>query len=199
MTKKKGSNNLLNLYKESFRFIWDARRFFYFILGIFAFSVLLGYFVLPSEQIYNQILDYIQELIEMTQGKSLFELISFIFFNNLKSSFFGMLFGIIFGIFPIFSTFVNGYFLGFVSNLTIKENSFLILWRLLPHGVFELPAIFISLTLGLKLGSFLFQKEKLESLRDYFKKSLMAFFLIVLPLLVIAAIIEGILIFCFTS
>ena len=29
----------------------------------------------------------------------------------------------------------------------------LVLWRLLPHGIFELPAIFISLGLGLKLGT----------------------------------------------
>ena len=34
------------------------------------------------------------------------------------------------------------------------------LFRLLPHGIFELPAIFISLGLGLRFGMFIFQKEK---------------------------------------
>ena len=42
---------------------------------------------------------------------------------------------------------------------------------------------------------FVFQKNKLKSFRNYFSNCLRVFLLIVLPLLVIAAIIEGLLMF----
>jgi len=69
------------------------------------------------------------------------------------------------------------------------------LWRILPHGIFELPAVFIALGMGLKFGGFIFQKEKIKSLREYFWNSLRVFLFVVLPLLIIAGIIEGTLIF----
>jgi len=68
------------------------------------------------------------------------------------------------------------------------------MWRLVPHGIFELPAIFISLGIGLKFGTFIFQKNKSESFRRYLWNSLQLFVLIIMPLLIAAAIIEGALI-----
>jgi stage II sporulation protein M len=80
------------------------------------------------------------------------ELISFIFLNNLQSSFFGMVFGIALGIFSMITSVLNGYLLGFVSSKAVYEGGILVLWRLFPHGIFELPALFLSTGLGLKLG-----------------------------------------------
>ena len=71
----------------------------------------------------------------------------------------------------------------------------MVLWRIFPHGIFELPAVFISLGLGLKLGTFIFQRNKLKAFAEFFWNSLRVFLFIVLPLLIIAAIIEGSLIF----
>lgn len=188
-------NKILVLYKECFKFIWDSRKFFYFVLGIFLFSALIGYFVPVSEDIHNRVLDYLRELTKLIEGKSLFELISFIFANNFQSSLYGIFFGVFLGIFPVVSAFANGYILGFVSGLTVSQYGFFILWRLLPHGIFELPAIFISLTLGVKLGTFVFEKKKKEALIYYFKNSAKVFLFVVLPLLIVAAVIEGFLIF----
>jgi stage II sporulation protein M len=115
----------------------------------------------------------------------------FIFFNNLKSSFFGMSFGILFGIFPILVTIFNGYLLGFVSAFSVAGGGVLSLWKLLPHGIFELPAIFLSLGLGLRLGTLVFQKNKQKFLKENILRSLKIFLLIVIPLLIIAAIIEA--------
>jgi stage II sporulation protein M len=67
--------------------------------------------------------------------------------------------------------------------------------NLLPHGIFELPAIFISFGMGLKFGTFLFYKEKMKKFAEFFSNSLRVFVFVILPLLVIAAIIEGSLIF----
>jgi stage II sporulation protein M len=194
MVKKK-KEGLVKEYSESWEYLKGLKFFILAILGIFLFAGIFGYFVQPPDNIYNQIINYIQELIQLTEGKSLFGLIVFIFVNNLKSSFFSIIFGVVFGIFPAIAAFANGYFLGFVSRITINSEGFSVLWHLVPHGIFELPAIFISFALGLKLGTFIFGKKKKETFVDYLWNSIRIFLLVVLPLLVVAAIIEGILIF----
>jgi len=123
----------------------------------------------------------------MSQG----ELVSFIFFNNLQSSFLGMIFGFFLGIFSVITIVVNGYLLGFVSARVVQEGGVFVLWRLLPHGVFELPALFISMGLGLKLGMFVFYKKRFKTLKTFFWNSLRVFVFVIIPLLVIAAVIEG--------
>ena len=61
-------------------------------------------------------------------------------------------------------------------------------------GDFELPALFISIGLGLKLGLFLFIRQPKERFFNYLINSLRVFIFIILPLLLLAAIIEGLLI-----
>ena len=97
----------------------------------------------------------------------------------------------IFGIFPFFIAIYNGYVLGYVLKLVVGKIGFLEIWKLFPHGIFELPAVFISLGLGIKLGASLFAKNSDKEFLRRLKNSARVFFFIVLPLLVIAAVIEG--------
>ncbi len=182
-------------YRESIDYIKESKNFIYSIIIVFLFFALIGFFIPAPPLLEQKILEFIEELLRKTQGMSTPELISFIFFNNLQSSFLGMVFGIFLGIFSVITTLANGYLLGFVASKTTEGEGIFVLWRLLPHGIFELPALFISLGLGLKLGSFAFKKNKLETLRDYLAKSMKVFFFVILPLLIIAAVIEGSLIF----
>ena len=190
--------NLKEEYKESWSYIIESKKFIYFIVSLFFIFTLIGFFIPAPESVSEQIFKFIKELLEKTEGMSQGELVRFIFFNNLQSSFFGMIFGILLGIFPFFAAVANGYLLGFVASITVENGGFITLWRVLPHGIFELPAIFISLGLGLRMGLIIFQKgsflHKFESLRRYFWNSLKVFLFIVLPLLITAAIIEGTLI-----
>ena len=193
--KNKKNLNFIEEYKKSWNFIRESKNFIYSIVGIFFIFSLIGFFITTPTLIAEQILKFIEELLLKTQDMGHFELIKFIFFNNIQSSFFGMIFGVFLGIFPIIVVVVNGYVLGFVASLVVNSDGILVLWRLFPHGIFELPAIFISLGLGLKVGTFIFQKKKFESLKKYSLNSLRVFLFIVLPLLIIAAIIEGSLIY----
>lgn len=195
MKKKKKGFNLKEEYSKSWEYLKESKNFIYAIIAIFFIFVLIGFFLPAPAPITEQILKFIQELLEKTENMSQGELVKFIFLNNLQSSFFSMVFGVLFGIFPMIAVIANGYLLGFVASMSVKVGGSLILLKLLPHGIFELPAIFISLGLGLKLGMFIFQKKKFESLQKYLWNSLRVFFFIVLPLLIIAAIIEGSLIF----
>jgi len=178
-------------YSKSWRYLKDSRRFIYFgILIFFLFSV-LGFFVQLPEVFVEKILVILQQLLEQTEGLSRNGLIKFIFVNNFQSGFLAILLGVVLGVFPVISAAANGFLLGFVVEMSIKEAGILILWRLLPHGIFELPAIFICFGLGIKFGTFIFEKKKLETFKDYFWNSLRVFVFIVIPLLVVAAVIEG--------
>lgn len=193
--KEEKKFSLKEEYKKSWKYLKESKNFIYAIIAIFLVFVLIGFFIPAPDSLAEQILRFIEELLEKTQGMSQGNLIKFIFFNNLQSSFYGMIFGVLFGIFPIIAAIANGYLLGFVASISVENTGFLILWRLLPHGIFELPAVFISLGLGIKFGTFILQKRKLESFKEYFWNSLRVFFLIVIPLLIIAGIIEGSIIF----
>lgn len=187
---KKKKPFLKNTYKMSWQTIKDAKWFIYSIIAIFLTFFLIGYFF-PNFFV-EEIMQMIEEMISEFIGIGIFETIIKIFFNNLVASFFAIIFGIIFGIFPIFAAMLNGYIVGFVANHVVKEKGLLVLWRLLPHGIFELPAIFISMGLGVWLGFSLFQEKK--KLKEKIINGLKTFVTIVIPLLIIAAIIEGILI-----
>ena len=162
------------------------KSYFIFSLSIFLLFSIIG--LLFPTFFTEKILELIKSLIDQTQNLTILQLVSFIISNNIQVAFFGMVFGIIFGILPTLVLIINGYVLGFVANQVITLEGIFVLWRLLPHGIFEIPAILISTSLGIKLGT------NLRNIKKNFKASLRIFLLIVIPLLVIAGIIEGLLI-----
>jgi len=177
---------------KSWKYIKETRNFIYFSILIFFIFALVG-FVFPNF-FRQEIMDFITELLDKTQNLNQFELIKFIFLNNLQSSFMGLIFGIFFGIFPMLILIINGYLLGVVSSMSVTAGGFSVLWKLVPHGIFELIAVFISLGMGIKIGAFVFQKNKSIYIKYNLYNSLRVFILIIIPLLIIAAIIEGTLI-----
>jgi len=193
--KKSNNNFLRNQYKLSWNYIKESKNFIYAIIGIFLLFALFGFFVSASPELEEAIMGFLKNLLEKTKDFNQWEMTKFLFLNNLQSSFMGLLLGVVFGIFPVLSSMINGYVLGFVSSKVVEAEGIFTLWRLLPHGIFELSAVFISLGLGLKLGTFIFRKKKMESFKDYLWNGFRVFLFVVIPLLVIAAIIEGALIF----
>jgi len=184
-----------NFFKENYskcwNFIKESRKFIYTITGVFFGFVLIGFFVPVPDYISQEIMKILEELIKKTEGLSGFGLIKFIFLNNTQSSFLGMVLGVFLGIFPVIFSAFNGYILGFVAALAVNAGGGGVLWRILPHGIFELPAIFISLGLGLRMGLLIFQHSALKRFKDYLYELIRVFLLVVLPLLILAAIIEG--------
>jgi stage II sporulation protein M len=192
---KKKRCSLKKQYSKAWNYLGVCKNFILFGIGIFFISALLGFFVPVPEELSEKILEFIKEILGQTEGLSHWGLFRFIFFNNIQSSFFAMILGVFFGIFPVLAAIANGYLVGFVSALSVQNAGVFSLWRLLPHGIFELPAIFISIGIGIKLGTFWFKKEPIKKLENDLLEALNAFFLIVLPLLIIAGIIEASLIF----
>lgn len=198
MPRKKLKNKQLffdKIYRECWNYIKEIKNFVYISLGIFIFFLLIGFFVPVSPDIKSRILQFLQELLSKTQGLSQTQLITFIFFNNLQTSFLSTSLGIILGVFPIITSVANGYIVGFVSAAAVNKGGVLVLWRLFPHGIFELPALFISLGMGMKLGVSIFEKNWFKNFGKYLLNSIKVFVFVVIPLLLIAAIIEGTLIY----
>jgi len=192
MKKKKNRNEFLRrTYKESWEYIKESKNFIYSIITIFLLFTVLGFLLPIPAEIEAKILEFIEQLLKQTEGMTQGELIKFIFWNNIQSSFTGMLFGVVLGVFPVMSALANGYLLGFVASVAAEGSGIFVLWRLFPHGNFELPALFISLGLGLRIGTFIFEKDKIKTLKIYLIKSIKVFFFVIIPLLVIAAVIEG--------
>lgn len=193
--KNKKDNYIYSNFRLGLKYVKSLKNYSLIILVLFLLISLFG-FLFPYF-FKQQIINLITELLEKTKDLGTIELISFIIFNNIKSAFFGMIFGVFFGIISLGVVVVNGYVLGFVMKETVSLEGFSILFRLVPHGIFEIPAVIISLALGLKLGMFLFVykgKNKAREFLTWLKDSIRVFVFIIIPLLVLAGIIEGILI-----
>ena len=191
MKKGEKKRGIRKYFTEALKYVSKSRNYIYAIVVLFVISAFVGFAFPEKFTFFDEIL---KKIIEKTEGLGWLDLIVFIFKNNLQSAFWGIASGAVFGIFPILSGAINGTVLGYVMNLVFAKNGIGEFWRILPHGIFELPAIFIALGLGVRLGMFVFAKEKMKELKRRAYNSLLVLVFIILPLLVIAAIIEGTLI-----
>jgi stage II sporulation protein M len=132
------------------------------------------------------ILASFQEIAEDLMQRSTPELIVAIFLRNGMAAVISIFLGIIFGIVPAAAILFNGLLFGAVLQMAPGD-----IWRVLPHGIFELPAMFIAWGLGLWVGQWFLQPPRLEHLKDRLGRSLKVLLALILPLLVVAAIIEG--------
>ena len=95
---------------------------------------------------------------------------------------------------PILTLTVNGWLLAVVSVMVSQEKSLgFVLAGLLPHGVFELPALILGEAAALSLGTVvivaLFKKERRSLLLPSLRQNL-RYLMLALALLLPAAIIE---------
>ena len=116
-----------------------------------------------------------------------------LFTNNLRAMLLGVLYGFIpFLYLPALALGVNAAILGMLASL-IDGQWLLLAAGILPHGIFELPALFLSLTAGLCLCKNInvyIRKNEKGVMKPLLLNILRVVVLLVLPLLVIAAVME---------
>lgn len=120
-------------------------------------------------------------------SKSVLEKILFIFLNNLKVVIVSGIFSFLtFGVFSEIVIYLNGIIIGVVMALFFflsHTSAFLIfITGILPHGIFEITAVILSLSFAHSLSP---TKKGIDELMPYLRS-----YLIVVPLLLIAAIFE---------
>ena len=117
-----------------------------------------------------------------------------IFLNNAFVSLLFLVLGLVFGILPIMFIAFNGYIVGVISHLVAQEKGMpFIFLALLPHGIVELPMVFLSAGIGLRLGHQVFFAliGRPTEIKKEFKEGLRFYFHWIVPLLFLAAVVEA--------
>ncbi len=116
-----------------------------------------------------------------------------IFANNASKALIAMLAGFFFGIFPVIFVALNGYIIGAVVSLREPEMGMLgVVIAILPHGLFEIPAIILACAYGMWLG-YRFYRSLFagEEFKPHLMQALRVYVRIILPVLLLAAMIEA--------
>ncbi|VUT23734.1 MAG: hypothetical protein MOIL_00136 [Candidatus Methanolliviera sp. GoM_oil] len=176
------------------KFDIDIRNYLIPAAIIFVASIVVGILFALFHPSSDGIILSLQQIFEPLMDMPKYKLMLVIFGNNLLTSFLAIVFGIFFGIFPIVVLSVNGFILGDLSyHVYLDKGIYYILAALLPHGIFELSAVILSCALGIKLG-FIFLNRFLEKpapdLTQSFTNSLKIFIRLVIPMLLLASVIE---------
>ena len=170
------------------------QKWIFIAIGLFAIGIALG-LAMPTG-ITNLLTEDLAALEELGRLLGPFQVTTaiFIFLKNVSALLFSFIFSPILCLVPILALTVNGWLLSFVSVLVVQEESLgLLLAALLPHGIFELPALIIGEAAALSFGAMtivaLISKTKRNQLLPNLKRNL-RYLVIACVLLLPAAIIE---------
>jgi stage II sporulation protein M len=170
----------------------------YFLTSLVLFSVgfILG--VVASARFPELTAGFAKSLggfVKLFHGLSKLQLAVTIFVNNAIKTLAAILFGPLFGLLPAFFLLVNGAALGLVMMGSVRTRGIgRSLMSILPHGIFELPAVFLGAAIGLMIGGAVTAKLLRRSeinLKAEMNSALRFFGAIILPVLVLAAIVEA--------
>lgn len=177
------------------RYVWGLKYYILAVILIFAAFYTIGYVAAVSmPQVGNAVVSGFKEEVSPLKGLSPVGLMLGIFANNALKCLLVILLGLAFGIVPALFIVANGLILGIVIGVTMARTS---LWYVLvgvvPHGVIELPMVFISAAIGLKLGVDVFRAllGKKEGLYEKLKEGLLIYIVWIFPLLFLAAFVEA--------
>jgi len=127
--------------------------------GAFVLGMLLG--VIYFEQLHqwmHQFFEQIQRKVgPVEHGPELFVRI---FVNNALASLVLILSGLLFGVYPVYGLLLNGMAIGYLlQSLAVAGQSpwKMFLLGILPHGIFEIPAILLAAAFGMRLGLLVWQ------------------------------------------
>ena len=150
--------------------------------------------VIYLPQVAAQLQELLQQFAQKFRGLPKLQLAVAIFFNNSLKTLLAILLGPLLGIAPVIFLVVNGAILGAVVPVAVESRG---LWAsvmtIVPHGIFELPAIFLGTSIGMRLGTHVWRRlaGKAETtLFAEFRHGLRIYFSVILPLLLLAAAIE---------
>lgn len=200
--KKFNSRGIIEYILKGFpRNLKENRNFILLSFGIFLAGVLFSLIltVVRTENAYyflpNNIIENVKGIKDNASREWNYPLVSSqIMVNNITVALNAFVLGITLGIGTVYILFYNGLIIGSLTGLVYKFGDPVIYWSLiLPHGVIELCAIFISGAAGLIIGYKMMipgEYSRKHSIVDGAKRAVSFVFGIVL-MLVAAGIIEG--------
>lgn len=171
---------------------------------IFIISVAVGFIF--HDIIYKEISPIFEKMVKefVNDNSNLgFE----IFINNIRASILTYVLSVFFALMAVFSLILNGIIFGAVGGAYMSTdpvyNGIMFLALILPHGIFEIPALIFSSVAGVLLFKFIFKYLKtfvkrddlsLKEILDMYKviiKHSVILLILSFVLFIIAAVIEG--------
>jgi stage II sporulation protein M len=180
--------------KDFLDYVYDLRWYILIIMAIFAVFAAIGYGIaVTSPSFTDQTISDARDQIGPLKETSALGLMLGIFENNVIKCFLVVVLGMAVGVAPLLFTIANGIVIGIVVGATIGKTGLVyVLIGILPHGIIEMPMVFISAAIGLKLGFDVLRaliQKKVHIWKDV-KEGLLIFVFWVAPLLFVAAFME---------
>ncbi len=180
--------------KDFLNYVYSLRWYILVIVVVFTAFTMLGYLVaVTSPSFTDQTITGFKEQVGPLKETSALELMLGIFENNAIKCFLVVVLGLALGIAPLAFTVANGLVIGIVVGATIAKSGLLyVMVGILPHGVIEMPMVFLSAAIGLKLGTDVFRAiilRRVHLWRDI-REGLLIFTFWIFPLLFVAAFME---------
>jgi len=171
------------------------KKWIFIAIGLFAIGIALG-LAMPANIASDLLTEDLAAIEALASILGPFQVttVLIIFLKNVSALLVSFLFSPLLCLIPILALTVNGWLLSFVSVIIVQEESLgLLLSGLLPHGIFELPALIIGEAAALSFGAMtivtLIVKSKRSQLLPNLKRNL-KYLGIACVLLLPAAIIE---------
>ncbi|MDA8178618.1 MAG: stage II sporulation protein M [Deltaproteobacteria bacterium] len=159
---------------------------------IFTVSFLAGTMAPPA--IRRQMTEVFQSVVGNYGGLAGGMLFFNILVQNVMATIFVIISGVIVGIIPTFAISSNGFGLGVLYRQAADASSYSkAALKVLPYGVFEIPALLIAASYGLWLGVAVVRRMRGKesiTLGSGIEHAFRRYFAVVFPLLVVAAAIE---------
>ena len=196
----------MSFFKRQYTAVWrlfNERLRNIFLISLTAFLLLSVFFYFNCP--YDAALEFIYEFEEQMADNGLinsdgFALALGLFINNASSSLFMMAYGLVPFIFlPVSGIIVNAFSIGailYISSIggTVSAAD-LVLYGILPHGIIEIPAFLLAISMGIYICLFIcgkiIGKNKEQRFQDVFLECIRAYIYVVIPMLILAALIEA--------
>ncbi|MDD1728020.1 MAG: stage II sporulation protein M [Methanospirillum sp.] len=170
-------------------------RYFGVSVLVFVIGCIGGFFTSQADPAFGEsLMNLFKEMITndiMTDTPPL--LAVQLFLNNLESCVLLFLGGAIFGVITLLVLSFNGIIIGGILEIVRDKTDIVVmLGSIIPHGIFELPAVLVSSTLGMMLGRAVMLEltgQGDAAARAYYLGTL--FVKYVVPFIAIAACIEA--------
>jgi len=182
----------------------EIKPYFIFSIILFLAGAVIGGSPNAPVELLQQQLKGLEGLVKQINESDNPGLASFfiILKNNVLNTILVMGMGIIAGIMPVFMLVINGMVLGYMMSLASSDgvNVWLLFVKgILPHGIFELSAVFLACAFGMRFGVTLFKgilgtgMGKQQAWQPFVRtaKGAVPAIIIVAVLLLIGAIVES--------
>jgi stage II sporulation protein M len=139
--------------------------------------------------------DSLADFVQMFSAMPPWKLAGAIFLNNAVKTILAILLGTVMGFVPGIFLLANGVALGIAFSLSIQtRGAWLSILAILPHGVIELPAVFLGTSIGLLLGMHTIKRLRGRSetaMPGELSRAMRFYCTVIAPLLLLAALVEA--------